>query len=120
MRADPSQDSLLREILHDEEEEDFTVDEVEQGNVVALARALLDGQVLESPPLSGPLNPWRHSGRRTQSPHKDMTILLRTEDPLGLMARHFWMGLLRVVEKDHGGPDQQGPPGKINPPALGA
>lgn len=40
MKADPSQDSFLKESLLAEEEEDYTVDEVEQGNVVALVQPL--------------------------------------------------------------------------------
>lgn len=118
MKAGPSQDSFLKESLLVEEEEDYTVDEVEQGNVAALARPLLDGQQLESP-LSGPRNPWRHSGLRRQSPHQDMTILLLTDGPLSLMARNFWTGLLRVVERGLVDPDQHDPQGKINPPASG-
>lgn len=120
MKADPSQDSFLKESLLGEEEEDYTVDEVEQGNAVALAQPLLDGHQVESHPLSGPLNPWRHSGLRTQSPHQDMTILPLTDGPLNLMARNLGTGLLRVVEKDLVDPDQHGRPGKINPPASGA
>lgn len=120
MIAGPSQDSFLKESLLGEEEEDYTVEEVEQGNAVALALPLLDGHRLESPPLSGPLNPWRHSGLRTRSPHQDMTILPLTDGPLSLMARNLGTGLLRVVEKDLVDPDQHGPPGKINPPASAA
>lgn len=120
MKADPSQDSFLKGSLLGEEEEDYTVDEVEQGNAVALAQALSDGQELESPLLSGPLNPWRHSGLRTLSPHQDMTILLLTDDPLSLMARNLGMVLLKVVEKGLADPDQHGLQGKINHPALGA
>lgn len=119
-KAGPSQDSFLKESLLGEEEEDYTVGEAEQGNAAALAQPLLDGQQLESPRLSGPQNPWRHSGLRTQSPHQDMTILPLTEGPLSLMARNLGTGLLRVVEKGLVDPDQHGPPGKINLPASGA
>lgn len=120
MMAGPNQDSFLKESLHAEEEEDYTVDEEEQGNVAALAQPLLDGPWLESPPLSGPLNPWRHSGLRTPSLHQDMTILSMTDGLLSLIARNLGMGLLRVVEKDLAAPDQHGHPGKINLPASGA
>ena len=119
MTAGPSQDSFLKESLPDEEEEDYTADEVEQGNVEVLVQPLLDGQQLESP-HSGPLNPWRHSGPRTQSPRQDMTILPMIDGPLSLMARNLGMGLLRVAEKGLVDPDQHGPPGKINRPASGA
>lgn len=120
MKAGLSQDSFLKESLLDEEEGDFTVDEVEQGSVVALAQPLLDGQQLGGSPLSGPQNPWRHSGQRTRSPHQDMTILPLTDDPLSLMARNLAMALLRVVEKGLADPDLHGPRGRINPPASGA
>lgn len=119
MKAGRSQDSFLKESLLGEEEEDYIVDEVEQGNAAALAQPLLDGQQVESP-LSGPLNPWRHLGLRMQSPHQDMTILPLTVGPLSLMARNLGTVVLRVVGKDPVDPDQHGRPGKINPPASGA
>lgn len=119
MKADPSQDFSLKESLHGEEEEDYTVDEVAKGNVEALVQPLLDDQQPEILLLSGPLNPWRHSGLRTQSPHQDMTILQLTDGHLSLMARNLGMGLLRVAEKGLVDPDQHDPPGKINLPASG-
>lgn len=120
MKAGPSQDFFPKESPLGEEEEDYTVDEVEQENVAALARPHSDGHQLENPLLSGPLNPWRHSDLKTLSPHQDMTILPMTDGPLSLMARNLGMGLLRVVENGPVDPDRRGRPGKTNPLALGA
>lgn len=120
MKAVPNLDSFLKESLLGEAEEDCTVDEVERGSVEALAPPLSDGLAPETPPLSGPRNPWRHSGQRTPSPHKDTTILQMTDDLLNLRARSLATGVLRVAENGHVDPDQHGPRGKISPRASGA
>lgn len=119
MKAGPSQDFFLKESLLGEEEEDYTVDEVDRGNVEVLVQPLLDDRQPEILLLSGPLNLWRHSGLRTQSPHQDMTILWLTDGPLSLRARNLGTGPLKVAEKGLVDPDQHDPLGKINPPASG-
>ena len=120
MKAGPSQDFFQKESPLAEDEEDYTVDEGEQGNEEALVQPLLEGQLQEIPPLSGPLNRWRHSDLRTQSPLEDMTILLLTEDPLNQRARNLEMEPLRAAEKGLVDRDQHGLQGRINPLVLGA
>lgn len=119
MKAAPNQDSFLKESLLGEEEGDYTADEVERGSVEAHAQPLLDDQHPENLRPSGPLNPWRHSGLKMQSPHQDLTILLLTDDPQNLRGRNLGRGVLKVAERGLVDLDQHGPQGKINRPALG-
>lgn len=114
MKPGPSQDSFLKESLLAEEEEGYTADEVEQGSVVALVRPQLDGHQQESPPLSGPPNPWKPSDLRTLRSPQDTTIHLRIAGPLSLMVGSLGMGLFRVAERGLVDPGQLDPPGKIN------
>lgn len=95
-----------------------TAGEEEQEREVDLALLPSEG-LLESPHLSGPPNPWRHSDLKMLSPHLDMTITQLTGGPPNPMERNLVRGLHRAVEKDHVDLDLQGPQGKINPLALG-
>ena len=120
MKAVPSQDFFLKESPLAEAEEDYIVEEVVLGNVEDLVLPLSEDPLHESPPLSGPLNLWRHSGLRMQNPQQDMTILPPIGDLLNQMLKNLEKVLLKVVEKGLVGPDQQGPRGRINLLALGA
>lgn len=113
-----SQGSSQKESPHGEGGVVCTAGEEEQEREVDPALPPSEG-LLESPHLSGPLNPWRHSDLKTLSPHLDMTITQLTGGRPNLMERNLGRGLHRAVEKDHVDLGLQGPPGKINPLVLG-
>lgn len=118
-KAGLSQVFLLKESLPNEEEEVYTVDEVEQETVEDLAQPHIKDHLQEILPFSGPPNLWKHSGLKIQSVQQDMTILPLIDGPLNWKGRNLEMEL-RAAEKGLVELDQHDPQGRINLHALDA